>query len=185
MTWPGWEPGKGDSLSPPGFKEKDRRPYASSYMDRFPTRYFFRRDIRELVRLTYREFGSQKIHICTYEEHPPNVYGHGVWLGIPTERLSLDVWGPDGRGDPLPRELHEDVWNFLFYRRQAPDIWWAISRGDMWVRERSSNGTVLDNGVWVPSPSGAADSDPEHIWHPHITYLALREQRVLRPGYSI
>lgn len=181
----GWHPGGGDPLPPPGFTPKKRNPRAASYVGRHPTRYFLREDIAELARLVYREFGGpNKLHICTYEEHPPNGNGHGVWLGIPTERLSLDVWGPEGRGDPLNEDLHAKVWDFLFNRAPAPDIWWAVSRGRMWVRNRS-NGVVVGSGTWFGSPAGAPDSDPGHWHHPHLTFLSLAEQRVLRPNYTV
>jgi hypothetical protein len=180
-----WNPGQGDRLSPPGFEPKPIIPNSRSYIERHPTRYFFRPDIAETIRLVYREFGGPaKLHINTYEEHPPNpdAGNRALWLGMNTERISLDVWGPGLRGDPLLLGLHDDVFEFLFYRRPAPDFWWTVTRGDMWVRARNP---LRDGGFWLASPPGPADSDPLHIKHLHITFLSLIEQQMLRPGYTV
>lgn len=185
MDWSNWRPGQGGRLAPPGFDPQP--PRRGGYVDRHPTRYFWRADIAELVRACYRLFGGPKrLHISTYEEHPPNpdAGDRGLWLGVLTERLSLDGWGPGGRGDPMPAGLHDELFAFLFNYEHGPDLWWGITKGDMWVRNRRF-GEVQPNGVWLPSPPGPADSDPRHDKHPHDTFLGMAEQRILRPGYTI
>lgn len=177
-----WAPGQGDSLAPPGFVPQAPRP--GGYVQRNPTRYNLRPDIAELVRACYRLFGGpRRLHVCTYLNHPPNHQGKGVWLGIATAYLSLDGWGPDGRGDPMPDGLHADLWNFLFDYEHGPDLWWGISNGWMWTRERPLRRDA--GGHWSGAPVGAADSDWQHVHHPHKTFHSLAEQRILRPGYTI
>jgi hypothetical protein len=180
----GWHPGHGESLAPPGFEPKDPKP--GNYVDRHPTRYGWREDIEELIRLIYRRFGGpDKQEMNTYVNHPPNANGRSIWLGFNTQRLSLDVWGPNGRGDSLPPDRHRDIYRFLFNLDGAPDWWWAISRGAMWQRNRDVNLIPQWEGhIRDPDP-GPPDSDPDHEDHIHLTLLAMEDQLVLRPNYTI
>ena len=180
----GWHPGQGGSLAPPGFAPKDPRP--GNYVDQHPTRYDWREDIEGLIRLIYRRFGGpDHQEMNTYVNHPPNENGQSIWLGFDTQRLSLDVWGPTGRGDELPPERHRDIYRFLFNLDGAPDWWWAISRGEMWQRNRDVNLIPQWEGhIRDPDP-GPPDSDPDHENHMHLTLLAMEDQRVLRPHYTI
>ena len=184
----GWNPGQGGPLAPPGFEPKD--PGTGDYVDQHPTRYNWgdREDIEELIRLIYRRFGGpEEQQMNTYVKHPPNDEENGlsIWFGFQTQRLSLDVWGPGGRGDPLPPEQHRKIYKFLFNLNGAPDWWWAISRGDMWVRNRDVDFNPLWEGVTDDAPEGPPDSDPDHENHIHLTLLPMEDQRVLRPHYTI
>ena len=182
----GWHPGQGESLAPPGFEPKAPRP--GNYVDQHPTRYDWREDIEELIRLIYRRFGGpDEQEMNTYVNHPPNPKenGRSIWLGFDTQHLSLDVWGPRGRGDALPLERHRDIYRFLFNLDGAPDWWWAISRGDMWQRNRDVNlNPQWEGHIRDPDP-GPPDSDPDHERHIHLTLLAMEDQLVLRPNYTI
>jgi len=121
----------------------------------------------------------------TYVNHPPNKNGDSIWIGFQTQHLSLDVWGPRGRGDPLPPERHRDIYRFLFNLDGAPDWWWAISHGDMWQRNRDVNLIPQWEGHVQDPPPGPPDSDPEHEKHIRLTLLAMEDQLVLRPNYTI
>jgi hypothetical protein len=182
----GWHPGQGESLAPPGFVPKDPKP--GNYVDRHPTRYNWREDIEELIRLIYRRFGGpDEQEMNTYVNHPPNPEENwqSIWLGFNTQQLSLDVWGPRGRGDELPLELHRDIYRFLFNLEGAPDWWWAISRGEMWQRNRDVNlDPQWEGHIRAPDP-GPQDSDPDHEIHIHLTLLSMEDQLVLRPNYTI
>jgi hypothetical protein len=182
----GWNPGQGDSLTPPGFEPKAPRP--GNYVDQHPTRYDWREDIEELIRLIYRRFGGpDQQEMNTYVNHPPNPdkNGRSIWLGFDTQSLSLDVWGPTGRGEALPLERHRDIYKFLFNLDGAPDWWWATSRGEMWVRNRDVNLNPRWEGHIEDAPGGPPDSDPDHERHIHLTLLHLEDQLILRPNYTI
>jgi hypothetical protein len=182
-----FHPGQGGPLAPPGFERKDPRPDSTDYVARHPTRYGWREDVEELIRLIYRQFGGpDDQQMNTYVNHPPNKFGRGIWIGFETQNLSLDVWGPGGRGVKLPEEQHRKIYRFLFNLKGAPDWWWAISLGDMWQRNRDPN--TLDpqwEGHIREPPEGPPDSDPEHNNHMHLTLLAMEDQLVLRPNYTI
>jgi hypothetical protein len=182
----GWHPGQGDSLAPPGFAPK--APGPGNYVDQHPTRYDWREDIEELIRLIYRRFGGpDEQEMNTYVNHPPNPdeNGQSIWLGFETQHLSLDVWGPRGRGDLLPLERHRNIYRFLFNLDGAPDWWWAISLGAMWQRNRDVNLIPQWEGHIKDPPPGPLDSDSKHERHIHLTLLDMEDQRVLRPNYTV
>jgi hypothetical protein len=163
-------------------------PRPGNYVDQHPTRYDWREDIEELIRLIYRRFGGpDEQEMNTYVNHPPNPdkNGQSIWLGFDTQQLSLDVWGPTGRGEALPLERHRDIYKFLFNLDGAPDWWWAISRGEMWVRNRDVNLNPRWEGHIEDAPGGPPDSDPDHERHIHLTLLDLEDQLILRPNYTI
>jgi hypothetical protein len=181
----GFHPGQpGESLAPPGFEPKAPRP--GDYVDQHPTRYKWRADIEELIRLIYRRFGGpDEQEMNTYVNHPPNKNGESIFIGFETQHLSLDVWGPRGRGDPLPLERHRDIYRFLFNLDGAPDWWWAISLGAMWQRNRDVNLIPQWEGHIKDPEPGPPDSDPDHESHMHLTLLAMEDQHVLRPNYTV
>jgi hypothetical protein len=181
----GFHPGQpGESLAPPGFEPKAPRP--GDYVDQHPTRYKWREDIEELIRLIYRRFGGpDEQEMNTYVNHPPNKNGESIFIGFETQHLSLDVWGPRGRGDPLPPERHRDIYRFLFNLEGAPDWWWAISLGAMWQRNRDVNLIPQWEGHIKDPEPGPPDSDPDHESHMHLTLLAMEDQHVLRPNYTV
>jgi GH25 family lysozyme M1 (1,4-beta-N-acetylmuramidase) len=159
----------GRDLSPPGFVPK--APTAGSYVQRHPTHYWYRSDIADLVERTYAKFGRDRIHINTYHDHPATEFvSHPKYGG--RDSTSFDVWGPGGRGDPLPRAIGQHVFNYLFEDKDPPDIEWCIYQGRMWVRGEG----IQD------SPNGRPiDSDPAHVNHAHFTYLGPDVPRQVIP----
>lgn len=132
---------------------KDGNPNVA-YVRQHPTNYDWRDDIEKLTaRLVNMEEFYKKIWINTYKGHPP---------GWNRDTTSFDVWGFEGRGDPLPVEIGEQVRDVMFEDPDPPDIWWIIYRGKMWTRR---------TGAWGASPPGPPDSDPQHNQHIHVTYL--------------
>lgn len=131
---------------------KDGNP-AVFYVRQHPTNYDWRDDLESLTaRLVNMDGFYKKIWINTYMGHPP---------GWNRDMTSFDVWGFGGRGDPLPVEIGQQVFDAIFNDPDPPHIWWTIYRGRMWTRV----------GGWQGSPAGPPDSDPEHNQHIHVTYL--------------
>jgi len=103
-----------DSLAPPGFVKQRPIPSSPNYEVRNPTRYEFRADVEQVVRNLYKEFGKDNISINTYVNHPEIA---------PRPNVSFDVWGPNGRDDPLPWGLGDQVFWHIF---RDPDPSWTI-----------------------------------------------------------
>jgi hypothetical protein len=144
---------------------KDGNP-AFPYVSAHPTNYDWREDIERLTNATVnRASFREQIWINTYHHHPPGGEDD-FWRHRDT--TSFDVWGFDGRGDPLPKKLGDRVWHVLFNDPAPPDIWWIIWQGSMWSRFQ---------GGFVPAPPGPLDSDPGHMNHIHVTYLDQANQR--------
>lgn len=135
-VWPGYVPW--------------REPKASgNYTEKHPTHYDWRADAKAVAREIVEKFD---VSVNTYFKHPPD-YGRKF------EFVSLDVWGPKGRGDPLDPAEGQRVWNYLWNRRGIG--WsWGIYKGRSWGRIKG----------WDKAPSGPPDSDPGHYRHLHITY---------------
>jgi hypothetical protein len=129
------------------------------YVRAHPTNYNWREDIERLTnRLVNREAFRGRIWINTYHHHPPgSPDDHWRWR----DTTSFDVWGFEGRGDPLPEGLGNQVYRVLFDDLDPPDIWWIIWLGEIWSRfERPRR-------RW----------DPDHFDHIHVTYLDQEDQR--------
>lgn len=133
-----------------------------TYIDQYPTRFFYRDDVRHVVRRTQTKFPNLT-YANTYLNHPP-VYGHTY------ERQSADFWGGgilNGqyvgyRGKDINLTVNGwDVANALFNDPHLPNIYWLIHAGRMWTRGYG----------WGPSPYGPAGSDAGHYYHVHVTYL--------------
>jgi predicted chitinase len=123
------------------------------YVRQHPTNYEWRDDIEKLTaRIVNMDEFYKKIWINTYKGHPP---------GWNRDTTSFDVWGFEGRGDPLPKELGDKVFDVLFNDPDPPNIWWTIWQGRMWTRA----------GGWQASPPGPPGSDPQHNQHIHVTYV--------------
>jgi hypothetical protein len=142
----------------------------SPYTIAHPTNYVWRDpDVEAFTRhLVNIPRFKGKIWINTYYKHPPVYEGE-------TDIVSFDVWGAGGRGDPLPVDIGQEVWNYIFNYVDPPDIWWGIYRGRMWVRD-----PITFRTWWEGSPPGPPDSDPRHDWHIHITVLQWLAQMRLR-----
>ena len=136
------------------------------YVREHPTNYDWREDIEQLThRIVNRESFRGYIWINTYERHPPGGEDD-FWRHRDT--TSFDVWGFDGRGDPLPRELGDRVYHVLLHDLDPPDIWWIIWQGEIWSRFQVPRRR--------PFPD-AGGSDPGHLTHIHVTYLDEVDQR--------
>lgn len=145
-----WRPGMGDPLKPPGFKPREPVPDSPIYQQRHPTRYVWREDVEELIRKLYRKFGGpDQIHINTYVCHPEG------WC---RDTTSFDVWGPEGRNDPIGRDLGQRVMDLVFEDPNPPWIDWCIWRRRMWTRAK---------GIWEPF---GTDPFSFHDDHPHFTF---------------
>ncbi len=141
-------------MAPKGFKPKPVRP--GNYVDRHPTRYTWRKDIQELIRRIYEEFGWDALHITTYVDHPASEF-YPEAGGRDT--ASLDIWGPGGRRDPLPKALGDKIYKFIYNDSKPPWIDWIIWRRVM--RSRASG--------FVDTPFGT-DEFSWHDDHIHITF---------------
>ena len=106
--------------------------------------------------------------VGTYHWHPPFDPPNITRM---YDAQSFDVWGGGRslrgkykgyRGKPLRPKLGDKIFDDLWEGRfGGPLIAWIIYRGDMWIR-----------GVgWGPAPPGAADSDPGHFNHIHVTFM--------------
>jgi GH25 family lysozyme M1 (1,4-beta-N-acetylmuramidase) len=139
-----WRPQlKSSSLVPPGFERAAPIRGSAIYSERHPTRYHFAKHNQPLIRALYRELGGpEEIHINTYLDHPE---------GYHRTLDSFDVWGPGGRGDPLPLDVGEEVFKICWEWKGLPDIEWAIYRRRIY--------SVLNN--YRPEPWG---KDP-FTWH--------------------
>jgi len=134
---------------------------AFPYVNNHPTNYNWREDIERLTHsIVNRDSFTGRIWINTYHHHPPGA-PDDFWRWRDT--TSFDVWGFDGRGDPLPKELGDRVYHVLFNDPAPPHIWWIIWQGEMWSR--------FQVPPRMPAPGGAAGSDPGHFLHIHATYL--------------
>ncbi len=122
------------------------------YVAQYPTHYNLRDDVIKLAEkyINLPRFKG-KVSCNTYLLHPP---------AHPAEIRSVDFWGWDGRGVPLPEDLHNALFDVIFDDPSPPRIAWIISNGRMW-----------QNGVgWGPAPGGPVGSDAGHYNHIHVTY---------------
>ncbi len=99
------------------------------YIDDHPTSFTWEPRVREVVRQLRARWDADT-YVNTYWWHPP--YDPPVI----TERYdsrSFDVWGPDGRGDPLDPVLGDKIWKWLFSNESPGQIHWIIYKGKMWI----------------------------------------------------
>lgn len=120
-----------------------------SYIDAHPTRYddVWREDVEQVARYLVTTYHCW---VNTYVDHPP---GWGL------DAVSLDIWGPAYRGDPITESGHEGFWD-IFNNGKPPWIRWCIRNGHIWD---DYNGwrTYWDWDPW---------SDGGHWKHTHITF---------------
>lgn len=117
-----------------------------SYQDRHPTRYTWRADVEQWARYLVDNYN---VWCNTYYDHP-----EGYWR---TED-SIDVWGPQGRNDPIDPAVGQQVFDLLFNDPGQPDIDWIIWQRWIWTRA----------GGWAPFGSEPFTWHDDHI---HITYV--------------
>lgn len=146
--------------TPPAF------PQSSDWTKRHPTRYHWTPTVRRrVVDPIFRKFDG--ISINTYVGHPEWGWNGTKWvnwsevLGWNTATRSLDVWGIEGRGDPIGREKGDRVVRFVFNQPGYPWIAWCIWWKQIWTP---------DHG-WQPWVS---DGTGDHTDHPHFTFYPGR-----------
>jgi hypothetical protein len=140
-----------------------------SYIDDHPTTFNWTPEARLLV-AQLQAAHPWKTYCNTYVWHPPYDPSNGIYRDYQAQ--SFDVWGGGRnritgaytgyRGKPLPPRLGKRIWRELWNGKHGGPGWaWGIYAGKMWVRGEG----------WQPAPAGAADSDPGHFGHIHITLL--------------
>src|SRR3982751_4285103 len=85
------------------------------------TRYFWRADVRRNVQLVLARYSAASAN--TYVCHP--------WCGWGP--VSVDFWGPGGRGDPLRADLGPAIGNFLAGLAGPPMIRHTIWQHWLWT----------------------------------------------------
>ncbi len=140
------------------------------YQERHPTRYVWRPDVESWARWIVEKFDGL-VWCNTYYEHPGSgligVPGRGfevastdadgtVWYIMNT---SFDVWGYQGRNDPIDPTVGQQIFEILLNDTSEPNINWMIWYG---YQYGAWNG-------WWGEPYG---SDPFtwHYDHIHVTY---------------
>lgn len=138
-------------------------PYAlgtGSYADIHPERYddVWLPEIEEVARYIVDTYG---LWVNTYYGHPPPEMVGGIWY----DAVSLDIWGPNYRGDPSHSELVTTAFYDIFNNGKRPWIRWCIRNGWIWD---AYNGwrEYWDFDPW---------SDGPHVNHGHITFFSLAE----------
>lgn len=146
--------GTGDCTWP----EANDTPDSSSwyYAVRNPTRYSWPGNRDDVNTLACWLVNNYNVSVNTYHHHPEE-----VWLrdGVSREYDSLDVWGPDGRGDPLDYDTGQEIFGVLFNDPNPPNIDWIIWQAVMYGAWNGWNGEGFgtDDFSW-------------HYDHIHITY---------------
>lgn len=124
-----------------------------SYLDLHPTRYetVWREDIEELARWVWDEYG---LWCNTYIDHPPG-FG-GIY-----DSVSMDIWGPAGRGDGSQADWVNSAFYHIFNNGLPPWIRWCIRDGWIWIDDGYGWREYWDTNPW---------SDGVHRQHGHITF---------------
>lgn len=109
------------------------------------TRWSWTRPVRREVQRILNKY--PRVTANTYIGHP--------WLGW--SRVSVDFWGPGGRGDPIGRKTSKKVLEDL---RERP--------GPPYIRH-----TILEHVLWTSfggSSYWSADDHSGKLRHVHVTY---------------
>jgi hypothetical protein len=109
------------------------------------TRWRWRRDVRRRVRLLSARFPQAKAN--TYVCHP--------WCGW--GRVSVDFWGPGGRGDPIDKQLGQELLQTARALPGPPYLRHTIYLHQLWT---SFGGYSL----W------RKDDHSDELRHVHLTY---------------
>jgi hypothetical protein len=110
-----------------------------------PTRWRWRRDVRRVVESIERRWPNVRCN--TYVAHP--------WVGW--SRVSIDIWGTGGRGDPVPLKTGHEILQYLWERRVPPAVRHTIYLHQL----RTSFGGA---SFWGP------DDHSDDLRHVHVTY---------------
>lgn len=109
------------------------------------TRYRWRSDVRAIVSEVLHRW--PRVTANTYVCHP--------WCGWAD--VSVDFWGPGGRGDPLLGETPAQIRRFLMAKRGRPNI----------------RHTILDHQLWTSWGGYSRWTRDDHAGrqrHLHVTY---------------
>ena len=122
------------------------------YVQRHPTHYQFRADVRRLAeKYVNMPKYRGKVWANTYRDHPP---------GFGLDAVSVDFWDWSGRAHPLADAVHAALFRTILNDPEPPFIRWAISNGRMW----------LPPNRFVAAPVGPPGSDAGHFNHIHVTF---------------
>ena len=118
-----------------------------SYLDLHPTRFSWTTQVEAVARYLVDNYDCS---VNTYVDHPP---GWGL------DSVSLDIWGPGGRGDQVNDSGDAGFWD-IFNNGEPPWIRWCIRDGYIWDDYYGWR-VYWDNDPW---------SDAGHWQHRHITF---------------
>jgi hypothetical protein len=109
------------------------------------TRWRWRRDVRAVVAELSREFPAAR----------PNTYVGHPWVGW--GRVSVDFWGPGGRGDPIQQDLGWQLLHYAFRMPGKPNLRHTIFLHQLWT-------SYGGYSFWRPDDHSGA------LRHVHLTY---------------
>jgi hypothetical protein len=129
-------------------------PGSGSYVERYPTRYFFTPGVRRLAEkyINMPAFRG-KVWANTYRWHPPKYEDR-------YEHVSVDFWDWAGRGHTLHDDLQRPLESIIWKDPDPPYILWIMSNGRIRV----------PGGDWEQTHYQEDGSDPNHHRHIHVTY---------------
>ena len=101
-------------------------PGSGSYVERYPTRYFFTPGVRRLAEkyINMPAFRG-KVWANTYRWHPPKYEDR-------YEHVSVDFWAWAGRGHTLRDDLQRPLESVIMNDPDPPNILWIWSNGRIW-----------------------------------------------------
>lgn len=109
-----------------------------------PTSWSWRADVE---RLAWRFARRYSVAPNTYVDHPP---------GMHLDTVSIDFWGPGGRGDFINRRTARHIVRRLRNRKKAPHFRWIIFDRVGWYPD----------GTTFTPPGG----DSWNAGHVHVTF---------------
>lgn len=109
------------------------------------TRYRWRPDVRRVVEALRRK--NPRAHPNTYICHP--------WCGW--GRVSVDWWGPGGRGDPINPEVGHQLLHDAMVMNFGPNLRHTIYKHQLWT-------SFGGYSWWAPEDHAGA------LRHVHLTY---------------
>jgi hypothetical protein len=133
-----------------------------SFLDVFPTRYEWRPDVEQRARWLVDTFN---VWCNSHHDHPPGWSSQvastdsdgTVWY---IENTSFDVWGPQGRGDPIDSNVGQQVFDTLYNDPNPPNIYWIIWWGIIY----------WEGNNWQGEPHQHSSIEHGHYDHIHVTY---------------
>lgn len=109
------------------------------------TRWRWRPDVRRVVAYLDQQ----------YPQARPNTYIAHPWPGW--SRVSVDWWGPGGRGDPIAYDIGRDLLDHAFSLPWGPDLRHTIYVHQLWT-------SFGGYSWWSPDDHSGA------LRHVHLTY---------------